>query len=138
MTKRRRISRIDQKGRTKKQDGFIRLNHRLLDSVAWRSLTAQERAVLIETMKLHNGSNNGRIGFSCRQAARACNINKDTANKAFKRLVELGFLKQTSEGGFSYKVRHSPTWEVTEFAVGREEPTKEYRDWTPGKYLGPI
>jgi len=93
--------------------------------------------VLIAVMSLYNGSNNGRIGLSCRQAAKRCNINKDTANRAFKRLVELGFLKQTSEGSFDYKVCHSPTWEVTEFEVRGLAPTKDYREWRPEKKPGP-
>ena len=89
--------------------------------------------MLIEVMSLHNGANNGRIGLSSRQAAAGCNINKDTANKAFKRLVQLGFLKQTFEGSFDYKVCHSPTWEVTEFEVRGRVPTKDYRDWRSEK-----
>jgi Fic family protein len=137
MTRHRRSSRTNQKGRTINQERFIRLNHSLLNTPAWNALTPQERSVLIETMRQFNGSNNGRIGLSSRQAAKECNINKDTANRAFKRLVELGFLKRTSEGSFHYKIRHSPTWEVTEFVVGNKAPTKEYRNWVPGKSLGP-
>ena len=137
MTKRRRISKANQKGRSDNPERFIRLNHSLMNSAAWQALTPQERAVLIEVMSLHNGANNGRIGLSSRQAAAGCNINKDTANKAFKRLVQLGFLKQASEGSFDYKVPHSPTWEVTEFEVRGRAPTKDYRDWRPEKNRGP-
>ena len=138
MTKRRRrISRATQKGRSDVPVRFIRLNHNLLKSDAFCALTPQERAVLIEVMRQHNGSNNGCIGLSSRQAAEACNINKDTACRAFKRLAELGFLKQSSEGSFDYKVCHTPTWEVTEFGVGSRSPTKDYLIWSPGKNLGP-
>lgn len=135
---RRRISRTNHKGRSDNPVRFIRLNHNLLRSDAYCALTPQERAVLIEVMRHHNGSNNGRIGLSSRQAAEACNINKDTACRVFRRLVELGFLKQSSEGSFDYKVCHSPTWEVTEFGVGGRSPTKDYLIWSPEKISVPV
>lgn len=100
------------KGRTSGSGRFLQLHHYLMASEAWKALTAQQRAVYIEVAALYAGNNNGRIALSVRNAAERCNITKDTAAKAFKRLIELGFIDCVTPGGFSRKVRHAAEWRL--------------------------
>ena len=52
----------------------IRLYHWLLRSEAWQSLSANARAIYIEMATRYNGSNNGQIPFSVRDAANRAHI----------------------------------------------------------------
>jgi hypothetical protein len=63
--------------RTKvKESRHVRLYHWFLKSEAWRSLSPNARALYLEIVERYNGSNNGRIGFSIRDAAEALHIGK--------------------------------------------------------------
>jgi hypothetical protein len=63
--------------------------------------------------RFHEGVNNGRIAFSVRDAASECGLAKNTANKAFKELVDLGFIEETRHGGLSRKTRIASEWRMT-------------------------
>ena len=80
-------NRQDKKGRSKTERWFT-VYHYVMRSMAFRSLTTQARAIFFELMLLYNGSNNGRIGLSCRQASDQCNMAKDTAMRAFQELID--------------------------------------------------
>jgi hypothetical protein len=82
---------------------------------AWRALTAPGRAVYIQIGLRYNGSNNGRIEYSVRDAASECILAKDTASRAFKELVDLGFIAETRRGSFSCKTRIASEWRLTAF-----------------------
>lgn len=69
-----------------------------MSSVAWRSLTPQQRAVYLEVENRHNGSNNGFVSLSVREAAEACNISKDRSANCFRVLIERGFQSYDSKG----------------------------------------
>jgi DNA-binding transcriptional regulator YhcF (GntR family) len=103
----------------------------LLKSPAWLSLTAAERAVYIQLASRYNGSNNGKVAFSVRDAARECRISKDTAGRAYKALVAKGFIEVKTPGGFSRKVRHAAEWLLTEYRddVSLEIPKKTFMHW---------
>ncbi len=48
---------------------FARLDHRLLESAAYRALSPNARALLVELTRMDNGSNNGALWLSVRDAA---------------------------------------------------------------------
>ena len=48
---------------------FIQLFYWMFDTPAWKDLDAVSRAIYVELTARYNGSNNGRIAFSARQAA---------------------------------------------------------------------
>lgn len=52
---------------------FVGLPHVVLESEAYRHLTAMERAVLLEILARFNGYNNGEIAISFREFARRLN-----------------------------------------------------------------
>ena len=120
----------DRRGRSK-TERFVMLHYWLLDSEAWGALKPAERALFVELKRRHNGSNNGQIGLSCREAAKLCKINADTASKGLRRLTELGFTKVRKVGAFSVKLRHSTEYELTDEACDGRPATKEFMSWRP-------
>jgi hypothetical protein len=121
----------NQKGRSHKGLSFVQLHHYSIKSPAWLSLTPQARAVYIELASRYNGSNNGEIALSVRDAARKCRISKATAGKAFHDLAEKGFITIVTGGSFGYKLRHATEYRLTDYKYRDEPPTKEFMSWQP-------
>ncbi len=123
----------DRKGRSKTGGHHVRLQAFMLHTPAWSALKASARAVYVEIALRYYGTNNGRLALSARDAARTCNLSKDTATKAFRQLVDLGFIECVTPGGFSRKVRHAAEWRLTEHTcdVTKALPTKGYMRWRP-------
>jgi hypothetical protein len=135
---RRRRRAHNAKGRTKKGDRFVKLDHWLLNTEAWRSLSPAARALYVELLRRYNGHNNGEISLSVREAARILHIAKDTASKAFKELEAKGFVKRHVCGSFNWKRRHATTWILTDYEFEDEPATKEFARWRPErKKFGP-
>jgi DNA-binding transcriptional MocR family regulator len=133
-------NRQDRRGRSKSQGRFVQLHHWMLNSPAWRALKASSRAVYVELSMRYNGFNNGTLALSARDAARLCNINKDTATQAFRQLIEHGFIERVTPGGFSCKVRHATEWRLTDSRcdVTGALPTKAFAKWRPLQIAVPI
>ncbi len=89
------------------------LTYDILNSPSWEGLSAQARAVLIQIAKRYNGGNNGALAASVRNLATECRINKDTAGKAVKELLEAGFLELAQAGAFTFKMRHAAEYRLT-------------------------
>jgi hypothetical protein len=96
-----------RKGRDPRRDfcdRFARLPHRLLRSNAYRSLSPNERALLVELVMLHNGENNGSLYLGVRDAAHRMGIaDLSAARAAFDNLISLGFIELTQAAYFSVK-----------------------------------
>jgi len=110
---------------------YVRLEHWLLNSLAWRSLKPGERTVYVELCKLYNGVNNGAIALSNRDAAERCNISKNTAGKHLNALCKIGFIKVRTPSSFARKNRLANEYELTEYAYFDKQPTKDFMGWTP-------
>jgi hypothetical protein len=98
-----------------KKDRYFGLHHYMLKTDAWKALSAAARAVYIQIGLRYDGFNNGRISFSVRDAASECGLAKDTASRAFKELVDLGFIEETRHGSLSRKTRIASEWRLTAF-----------------------
>jgi hypothetical protein len=133
---------MSRKHRGGNQQRFVQLRYWLMDSPAWKNLKAVERAIYIEIAKRYNGTNNGFIVYSVRQAADELKIGTSTAARGFKRLQTHGFIVAEQRGAFHWKIdvtglRHRPAseWRLTEWpsdrAIGTESkyPTKEFTQW---------
>lgn len=103
------------KNRKEGQDSYFQLHHYMLKTDAWKALSAAARAVYIQLGARYKGSNNGKIAFSVRDAAEECGLAKDTANRAFKELIALGFIEETNHGSLSRKTRIASEWRLTAF-----------------------
>src|SRR6266404_2671330 len=82
---------------------FIWLRLWLFDSLAWRSLPSNARALYLRLARQYNGRNNGHISYSVRQASQDLNIGKTAAVGAFQALEDRGFIVCTKKGAFSWK-----------------------------------
>jgi hypothetical protein len=127
--------RVNQKGRTVGLDRFLQLQHFLLKSEAWKSLSPVERALFIEVAQRWNGFNNGRLGLGIREAGQAIHVKHTTASSAFRVLQERGFLVLTRDSSFDQK-RLAREWRVTAFPMGDYRkptalPTKQFMRWVP-------
>lgn len=101
-------------GRSKGLGSFVMFTHEMLDTPAFRSLTAPEKVILLAVTRLYNGHNNGDIGFGAR-AGEHWGIGRTQTAAALRRLVEIGFLQQTQRSSFDYKRRtatYALTWRV--------------------------
>ena len=134
MSARRRNS-TDRTGRSKKEARHVRLHHWMMQTAAWKSLSGNQRALYVEMAARYNGSNNGRIHFSTREAAQALHIGKATAARALAVLVERGFIVAMIRGGFNVKDKQAQAteWRLTEFNcdVTFVLPSKEFARWSP-------
>jgi len=115
----------------------VRIHHYVMATAAWQSLGCVERAMYVDIAARYAGfgSNNGRIGYSVRDAADALHIGTSTAKRALDALQDRGFIVAVKKGAFSLKQRHASEWRLTEFAsdVSNDLATKEFMRWTPDK-----
>ena len=135
MRKQRSKNKVNQTGRNH-TTRFARLDHALLNSCAYRALTPTARALLIELAMLENGSNNGSLYLSIRDAADRIGVADLTAvRKAFDELQDLGFIALTEESHFHVKAAEKSRarcWRLTWLAgPGRKGPTMEYATHQP-------
>ena len=121
--------RFDATGRSIGATRFLKLEHWLFKTAAWRSLMPASRALYIEIAQRYNGSNNGEMSLSVREAAPLIHVAKDTATKSFHELEAKGFIRRNVCGSFNWKRRHATTWILTEHSFLDENATKEFARW---------
>ena len=98
-----------------RHDRYFQVHHYMMRTDAWRALSAPARAIYVQIGFRYDGSNNGKIAYSVRDAASECNVHRDTAARAFKELVDLGFVEETRHGALSRKTRVASEWRLTAF-----------------------
>ena len=108
------MARHNNKGRSRRSLArFVGLEHYMLDSAAWFSLNAVERASYFEIARLYNGSNNGQLAMSGRRLAGLLRVNKSTGTRALSTLVEKGFLEVVRPSAFSLKTKRATEYRLT-------------------------
>ncbi len=115
---------------------FARLDHRIIESAAYSALTPNSRSLLIELTAMENGSNNGLLWLSVRDAAARMGVtDTKAAQAAFEQLQALGFIAMTREAHFVVKVAEASRarcWRLTWQAVeGQRGPSHEYLTLEP-------
>lgn len=98
-----------------RNDRYFQLHHYMLKTDAWKALSAAAVRVYIQIGSRYNGANNGRLAFSVRDAAGECNLDKGTASRSFKELIDRGFIEETRHGGLSKKTSIASEWRLTAF-----------------------
>ena len=115
----------------------------MMDSEAWKDLSGNTRAIYLEISKRYNGTNNGQIVYSVRQAAEELKIGKSTAARAFDQLESHGFIVVEQRGHFHWKInpngsKHRPAseWRLTVYGSNiapdfdsQQHGTKEFMRW---------
>ena len=115
---------------------FARLDHRLLNSPAYRALSVAARALLVELTMLDNGENNGSLYLSIRDAAgRLGMADLSAVRSAFDELQELGFVEMTEAASFHVKAAEKSRarcWRLTWLASpGRKGPSMAFMERQP-------
>lgn len=129
MPRRRKSQRPNATGRSD-TSRFVRLDYRLLQSNAYRSLTPNARALLIELAMLYNGENNGSLYLGVQDAAHRMGLaDHHAAGRAFDELQFRGFIEMTQDAHFGVKaaeISRARTWRLTCFPG----PGRKMADWS--------
>ena len=135
--KRKHGQRVDPTGRSKGEARHARLYHWETGSAAFRSLEIGARALLLEFKALHNGSNNGSLFMSVREAAKRLCCSKNLAGRMLDQLQDRGFIRPNKKGGFNVKATRgggaATTWILTEYPIGEAQGagTRDFMRWPP-------
>ena len=121
------MGRVNRKGRNKFEP-FIRLHRGVTNSEAWKSLSCEARCLLIEIWARHNGSNNGQIPYSHREARKALHVGSRKVQAAFQEIEECGFLIPRAKGSFDWKQRQATEWEITTESCDDQPAKRLYRE----------
>lgn len=124
----------NRKGRSRGSGGrFVRLDHYILNSAAWRSLKPVSRAVYLEVAQLYNGANNGSLSMSGRRLAEAMSVSRQTGTRALQELVEKGFLEVVTPSAFNLKKKRATEYRLTAFRCDAKNqlPSKAFMKWKP-------
>ena len=129
------MSGVNIKGRSKKDLPHIRLYNDHTATAAWRSLLFGARSLYCELKALYNGSNNGKLFLSAREASLRMPTNRMSANRWFHELEDRGFIKPAQISTFDWKAGASEgkatTWILTEYYAGNGPPSADFKHWKP-------
>lgn len=120
------------KGRQKREPKHIRLYASIMASEAWQHLSGNAVKVLLALVSRDDGTRNGAIGFSYREAGIASGVSDRTAWRCLLELQDKGFIVCTRKGAFNTKVLHSTLWRYTwaPWPKGRPAaPTRDFENW---------
>lgn len=125
---------MSDKFRRKKEPKHIRLYASITSSEAWRHLSGNAIKVLLALVARDDGTRNGSIAFSYREAAQVTGMSARTCWRCLIELQDKGFIACTDKGGFNRKVLHSSLWRYT-WAAWRggkpAAPTRDFEKWQP-------
>lgn len=119
----------DRKGRSKSAGKFVMLSEYVLRSEAYRHLSVYGRALLVEFIRKYDGTNNGFIALSVRDAQELLGCSDRPTRKALKELQDKGFVTIRKKGAYSRKVPHATEWALTEHPIGQTPATKDFMRW---------
>ena len=88
------------KGKRKSKGPFVAVPKAILNAPAWRAMSPEGRLLWIDLRGWlrNDGLNNGKVHRSCRDAAEALGLHKDTIARRFVENEHYGFLRKTAEG----------------------------------------
>jgi hypothetical protein len=110
----------------------VQLPEWLQTSEAWRTLPVGPRALYVEIKRRYNGSNNGRVILSHRDAAKAVNAHRNTVGRWFSELEERGFIVMTQAPHLGPSgIGKSSHWKLAEYATDDMKPaTMNFMRWS--------
>lgn len=124
------------KGERTKAERFLVLKAWELNSPAFRALTGDQVRVYLDMRMHYDGKNNGQIVYGTEKAGKIVHKKKQTGARILERLIELGFIKVTTDSSFNQK-RLCRTFELTAIDMkpakrGDRLPTgnKDFMRWT--------
>ncbi|GAA6176965.1 hypothetical protein [Sulfitobacter pacificus] len=126
------------KGHKKGAGRHVQLPEWLQASEAWRTLPVGPRALYVELKRRFNGSNNGRVILSHRDAAKAVNAHRNTVGRWFTELEDRGFIVMAQAPHLGPSgIGKSSHWTLTEYPTDNMKPaTVDFMRW-PAKQKPP-
>lgn len=121
---------------------FFQMHVWLISSEAWKATNVYERCLYMELKQRYNGTNNGEIPLSHREAQLALNCSNKPVMAAFAGLINKGFIRPGQVGSFHWKVGggaggRSTRWILTEYPVDLPLRSliaeKTFMRWKPEK-----
>src|SRR5262245_26596824 len=108
----------------RQSNGYLRLDHSLLQSSAWQSLPALPTALFSEIAGRHTGFNNGHIGYSVRDGMARFRVGARKVQYAFTALEQAKVAYRTKKGSFDQKTgdRKATEWFVPSLAATPQQP----------------
>lgn len=123
-----------RRSNVRRWEPHVRLYRHELESAAYRSLSTDARALLIEMRALYTGREN-RIHMSVREAMRRIGgVGQRRATGALHELIDRGFVRQIEQGSFNRKVRHASVFCLTDVPLDERDgavPPKDFMRWHP-------
>ncbi len=113
----------------------VQLSEYLQATAAWSDLKPGPRALYVAVKRRFNGSNNGRIVLSHREAALALNVHRNTVGPYFQELIEHGFIR-VIQGPYlgPEGIGKSALLSLTELPThDGQSATKDFLRWTMPK-----
>lgn len=105
---------------------FVQLHLWVMKSDAWRSLTPTARALYVELKSRYNGSNNGNVRLSHREAAEALNTHRNTVRRYFTELHEKGFIEMMEGPHLGPSgIGQTAKWLLTEYPGADLKPARK-------------
>lgn len=126
------IKRRKQKGRSG-SEAHVRLYRHELQSPAWRTLSPNGRALLVEMRALYRPSEGNVVFLSVREAMARLGLSQKPVQAAFADLLERGWIRVHTPGGFSRKTPHATSYRLEnepDIAPG-STASKAYMRWRP-------
>jgi hypothetical protein len=120
------------KRKRKSKGPYVAVPIAIMSTTAWRTMSPEGRLLWIELRSRvrNDGLNNGKIFRSCRDAARALGLHKDTVARRYAENEHYGFLRKTSEGFLGSDGRGiAARYRFTDLAYGSHAATRDYERW---------
>jgi hypothetical protein len=139
MARRDKNRRPNVTGRSNKSARFIGIPHKLWQSEAVCSLRPVSRALLFELAMMENGSNNGSLWLSVRDATDRLSMSDfNSAINAFAELLDRGLIAMTKDAHFSVKAsdtNRARCWRLTwigwpDGPKGKRHPSREWEQYS--------
>ncbi len=126
---------MNRRSTKRRAEAHVRLYRHEITSPAYRSLSTDARALLVEFRALYSGGEN-RVYLSLREMQTRLNVGRRRAEKARDELLDRGFIRLVTVGSFSRKCPHASEYAITNEpltdADGATAP-KDFMSWSPEK-----
>lgn len=125
------MSRKPYKHRKRGGGRHVQLHEWVQASEAWATMPPGPRALYVELKRRFNGSNNGEIYLSHRDAAKALNVHRNTVGGWFETLRQRGFIYLATAPHLGPTgVGKASKWRLEELPTPDGKPaTKSFMQW---------
>jgi hypothetical protein len=117
------------KTKLKRGELFVRFEFWELETEAFQHLSADATRVYLFMHMRYDGSNNGAVVFSHRDAMKVLNADWRRAANALAELVHYGFIRCRTPGEPGPNIRPASEWQLTKFECGGQPASRTFARW---------